>query len=33
MLTVTERGRKKLEEMLAEKGGDSYFRIFIQGFG
>ncbi len=30
---VSEKAIEKLKEMLAEKGQDSYFRIFIDGFG
>ncbi len=33
VFTVSEKAVEKLKEMLAEKGQESYFRIFIDGFG
>jgi len=33
MFEITERAKGKLKEMLAEKEGKGYFRVFIAGFG
>jgi Fe-S cluster assembly iron-binding protein IscA len=33
MFEITERAKSKLKEMLADKEGRGYFRIFIAGFG
>lgn len=33
MINITERAREKLNEMMAGKEDNAYFRIFIEGFG
>ncbi len=33
MVEITDRAKEKLQEMLAQKEGKGYFRIFIAGFG
>ncbi len=33
MFEITDRAKEKLQEMLAGKEGEGYFRIFISGFG
>lgn len=33
MITITDKAREKLNEMLDSKGENAYFRIFIEGFG